>query len=231
MGSYLNPGSGLFEMSLGSEIYVDKSRLIEQTNRCVRTQQRYMCVSRPRRFGKSMALDMLAAYYDRTEDTEEMFQGLVISHSESYRKHLNKYDVIRINMQEFLSVAKDKDEMLKMLKDYLSFELLEYYMDIQFRDEKNLVQVMKDIYKVTKRSFVILIDEWDCLFREYQQDKDMQKQYLDFLRAWLKDKDYVALVYMTGILPIKKYGSHSALNMFAEYSMTCLLYTSPSPRD
>jgi hypothetical protein len=220
MGSYLNPGSGLFEMSLGSEIYVDKSRLIEQTNRCVRTQQRYMCVSRPRRFGKSMALDMLAAYYDRTEDTEEMFQGLVISHSESYRKHLNKYDVIRINMQEFLSVAKDKDEMLKMLKDYLSFELLEYYMDIQFRDEKNLVQVMKDIYKVTKRSFVILIDEWDCLFREYQQDKDMQKQYLDFLRAWLKDKDYVALVYMTGILPIKKYGSHSALNMFAEYSMT-----------
>ena len=79
---------------------------------------------------------------------------------------------------------------------------------------------MKDIYAKTKRSFVILIDEWDCLFREYQQDQEAQKKYLDFLRAWLKDKDYVALAYMTGILPIKKYGSHSALNMFTEYSMT-----------
>ena len=79
---------------------------------------------------------------------------------------------------------------------------------------------MKDIYAKTKRSFVILIDEWDCLFREYQQDQNAQKKYLDFLRAWLKDKDYVALAYMTGILPIKKYGSHSALNMFTEYSMT-----------
>ena len=79
---------------------------------------------------------------------------------------------------------------------------------------------MKDIYAKTKRAFVILIDEWDCLFREYQQDQDSQKKYLDFLRAWLKDKEYVALAYMTGILPIKKYGSHSALNMFTEYSMT-----------
>lgn len=89
-----------------------------------------------------------------------------------------------------------------------------------FRDKNNLIQVMKDIYSKNRSSFIILIDEWDCLFREYQQDQHAQKQYLDFLRAWLKDKDYVALAYMTGILPIKKYGSHSALNMFTEYSMT-----------
>lgn len=89
-----------------------------------------------------------------------------------------------------------------------------------FRDEENLVQVMKDIYTCTKHSFVILIDEWDCLFREYKEDKESQRKYLDFLRAWLKDKAYVALAYMTGILPIKKYGSHFALNMFTEYSMT-----------
>src|SRR5699024_6568643 len=90
----------------------------------------------------------------------------------------------------------------------------------RFRDDSNLIQVMKDIFSSTRRSFIILIDEWDCLFREYQQDKDAQKKYLDFLRAWLKDKEYVALAYMTGILSIKKYGSHSALNMFTEYSMT-----------
>lgn len=94
------------------------------------------------------------------------------------------------------------------------------FQEVRFRDENNLIQVMKDIYAKTKRSFVILIDEWDCLFREYLQNQDAQKKYLDFLWAWLKDKDYVALAYMTGILPIKKYGSYSALNMFTEYSMT-----------
>ena len=107
-----------------------------------------------------------------------------------------------------------------MLNEYLIFDLKEQYGQVRFRDEKNLVQVMKDVYSYTKHPFVILIDEWDCLFREYQQDQEAQKKYLDFLRFWLKDKEYVALAYMTGILPIKKYGSHSALNMFTEYSMT-----------
>ena len=110
--------------------------------------------------------------------------------------------------------------MLRMLNDYLIFDLKEQYSQVRFRDEKNLVQVMKDVYNYTKHPFVILIDEWDCLFREYQQDQEAQKKYLDFLRFWLKDKEYVALAYITGILPIKKYGSHSALNMFTEYSMT-----------
>ncbi len=220
MGSYLNPGAGLFEMSLNSEIYVDKSRLIEQTNRRIKTQQRFICVSRPRRFGKSMALHMLAAYYGRSENTADLFGGLSVGKTESYKNHLNRYDVIRINLQEFVNAAKGIDAMLKMLNDYLIFDLLETDHDIRFRDEKNLIQVMKDIYIKTNRSFIILIDEWDCLFREYQQDKGVQKQYLDFLRAWLKDQEYVALAYMTGILPIKKYGSHSALNMFTEYSMT-----------
>ncbi len=220
MGSYLNPGSDLFEMALRSQIFVDKSGLIEKTNRCVRTLQRYLCVSRPRRFGKSMAADMLAAYYDRSVDTDALFEKLQISSTEDYRKHLNQYDVIKINMQEFLSATSGIDEMLRMLNDYLIFDLKEQYSQVRFRDEKNLVQVMKDVYASTRHSFVILIDEWDCLFREYQQDQDAQKKYLDFLRFWLKDKEYIALAYMTGILPVKKYGSHSALNMFTEYSMT-----------
>lgn len=133
---------------------------------------------------------------------------------------MKQYDVIQINMQDFLSVTNSVDEMLSKLCEYLIFDLKDYFANVRFRDEDNLIQVMKDIFAKTKHSFIILIDEWDCPFREYQQDKDAQKKYLDFLRAWLKDKDYVALAYMTGILPIKKYGSHSALNMFIEYSMT-----------
>ena len=218
MGSYLNPGTKGFQESLNSKIYVDKTGLIEKTNAVLNTRQKFLCVSRPRRFGKSMAADMLAAYYER--DEVSLFDSLKISQSASYHMHLNQYDVIKINMQEFLSMTCSMGEMLTMLQNYLIFDLADHFSDIRFRDEKNLIQVMKDIYAKTRRAFVILIDEWDCLFREYQQDQEAQKKYLDFLRAWLKDKDYVALAYMTGILPIKKYGTHSALNMFTEYSMT-----------
>ena len=220
MGSYLNPGNFSFRGSLRSKIYVDKSELIAKTNEVLYTEQKYICVSRPRRFGKSMAANMLAAYYDRSENTEELFQNLSISKDRSYKENLNQYDVIKINMQEFLSMSETVEEMLQMLKDYLVSDFKEAFREIQFRDEKNLIQVMKDVFSYTRCPFVILIDEWDCLFREYKQNKEAQKKYLDFLRAWLKDKDYVALAYMTGILPIKKYGSHSALNMFTEYSMT-----------
>ena len=220
MGSYLNPGSSAFKIALNSEIFVDKSGLIEITNRYLNTMQRYICVSRPRRFGKSMAADMLAAYYARGIDSDILFNNLKISQREGYRAHLNQYDVIKINMQEFLSASRTMEDMLAMLKRYLLMELTESFCEVRYWDKENLVQVMKDIFAQTQRPFVILIDEWDCFFREYKQDKEAQKQYLDFLRSWLKDKDYVGLAYMTGILPIKKYGSHSALNMFSEYSMT-----------
>lgn len=218
MGSYLNPGSKGFQESLNSAIYVDKSGLIAKTNAILNTRQKFLCVSRPRRFGKSMAADMLAAYYGREEDTSVLFETLEVSREKSYGKHLNQYDVIKVNMQEFLSTAGSIDEMLRMLQARVTADLKRKYPDSA--DNSHLMFVMQDIYVDTKRPFVILIDEWDCLFREYQQDKDAQKKYLDFLRVWLKDKEYVALAYMTGILPIKKYGSHSALNMFTEYSMT-----------
>ena len=220
MGSYLNPGNFSFRGSLRSQIYVDKSKLIAKTNEALCTEQKYICVSRPRRFGKSMAANMLAAYYDRGEGTEELFRNLAISQDKSYKENLNQYDVIKINMQEFLSMSETMEEMLGMLKNYLVSDFEETYPEVRFRDKKNLIQVMKDVFSYTRCPFVILIDEWDCLFREYKQDKEAQKKYLDFLRVWLKDKDYVAMAYMTGILPIKKYGSHSALNMFTEYSMT-----------
>ncbi len=220
MGSYLNPGSERFRTSLRSQIYVDKSLLIPEINKLVRTEQKYVCVSRPRRFGKSMAADMLLAYYSIGEDTSVLFDNLKVSRTKSYKEHLNQYDVIKINMQEFLSAVHDVDAMLAILKKYISFDLFDRYEHVRFRDEQNFIQMMKDVYAATGRPFIILIDEWDCLFREYAHDTEAQKKYLDFLRLWLKDQSYVALAYMTGILPIKKYGSHSALNMFSEYSMT-----------
>lgn len=220
MGSYLNPGSGGMRTSLRSKIYVDKTKLIEQINQHIGTAQKFLCVSRPRRFGKSMAAEMLAAYYGDGEDTSSLFDGLKIAKASSYKEHLNQYHVLKINMQEFLSSTNSVEEMLERLQRYLSLEMRANYRDVLYLDESNVIQVLKDVHAATHRPFVILIDEWDCLFREYAHDTESQKKYLDFLRLWMKDQEYVALAYMTGILPIKKYGTHSALNMFTEYSMT-----------
>ena len=224
MGNSLNPDISTFARVVNSEIYVDKTGLIEYTNRSAKTLQSYICISRPRRFGKSIAANMLSAYYTCEYDSRELFSNLKIASSDSYEKHLNKYDVIFLNMQEFLSQSSNVEEMLSLLKKSVIWDLLDKYPDFRYFDETNLMRTLQDIYNKTKRPFVVIIDEWDCIFREYITDKKAQEKYLDFLRDLLKDKGYVALAYMTGILPIKKYGTHSALNMFDEFSM---IYAGP----
>ena len=220
MGNYLNPDISTFARVVNSEIYVDKTGLIEYTNRSAKTLQSYICISRPRRFGKSIAANMLSAYYTCEYDSRELFSNLKIASSDSYEKHLNKYDVIFLNMQEFLSQSSNVEEMLSLLKKSVIWDLLDKYPDFRYFDETNLMRTLQDIYNKTKRPFVVIIDEWDCIFREYRENHEAQEQYLDFLRDFLKDKAYIHLAYMTGILPIKKYGTHSALNMFDEFSMT-----------
>ena len=204
---------------MNSEIYVDKTGLIESLNKLIDTEQRYVCVSRPRRFGKSMAIRMLSAYYGGENDSDTMFKNLEIAQYSDYKKYLNKYIVLCLNMQEFLSDSSSTAQMEKQINQLLMREIKKNYADIDFFDETNLIQSMKDIYEETRQSFIVLIDEWDCIFREYKNRKNEQERYLDFLRKLLKDKEYISLAYMTGILPIKKYGTHSALNMFMEFSM------------
>lgn len=219
MGIYLNPGKTKFEKAVNSEIYVDKSMLIKHTNARINTSEQNICISRPRRFGKSMAANMLAAYYGRGYDSRELFQGLKITQTDKFEMHLNQYDVLFLNMQEFLSRTSSIEEMLDRIKRLVAREIVREYPDVDYFDKDDLVQCMQEVCAEHQNSFVIIIDEWDCIFREYKNDKASQEKYLDFLRDMLKDKEYVALAYMTGILPIKKYGTHSALNMFHEYSM------------
>ena len=219
MGIYLNPSNYGFQEAINSEIYVDKSGLVSFTNTKLKTSQKYICVSRPRRFGKSMNLAMLAAYYSKGCNSQELFDGLSIARNEHYKEHLNQYNVIYINMQDFLSRSKDIENMLQRLEKRLFKDLQKANSEAELDIDDGLTFWMEDFFNVDKTPFVILIDEWDCVMREHMNDKESQKTYLDFLRTWLKGKDYVALAYMTGILPIKKYGTHSALNMFDEYSM------------
>jgi len=220
MGDYLNPSNIGFGYSLRSQIYVDKSGVISYTNSVLMTQQRYICVSRPRRFGKTMAADMLAAYYSCGCESSQMFADLAVAKESSYKDNLNYYNTIFLNMQEFLSKSVNINDMLSKIADKVYKEIVIEYPNISLSPSDDLIDSMQAIFKLSKIPIVFIIDEWDCIFREYKEDKTSQRIYLDFLRSLLKDKQYVALAYMTGILPIKKYGTHSALNMFREFSMT-----------
>ncbi|MDE6619922.1 MAG: ATP-binding protein [Lachnospiraceae bacterium] len=219
MGVYLNPGNKGFWRAIRSEIYVDKTGLITHTNKCLNTEEGFVCVSRPRRFGKSMALKMLAAYYSRGCDSRELFAKYRIARDNTFEKHLNQYDVIYLNMQQFL-IEADSGKVTEYLEQEVLRELRREYGKYLSRQDMGLAAALREIYVETDRQFIFLIDEWDCVMRERQESEAMQKQYLDFLRNLLKDQEYAALAYMTGILPVKKYGQHSALNMFREYSMT-----------
>ena len=219
MGIYLNPDNIGFQKALNSKIYVDKSEMIAQVNKMVYTQDRYLCVTRPRRFGKTMAANMLTAYYSRGCDSRDMFASLKISADDSFEKHLNKYNVIHFNMIDFLNKNDSIAENLDYLSRMLIYEIKDENEDVDCFDWDDLVTVLGDVFAENRKQFIFIIDEWDCVFRIKKYSTDEQIKYLNFLRNLLKDKSYVALAYMTGILPIKKNGYNSSLNMFSEISM------------
>lgn len=219
MGILLNPDNSDFKRAINSKIYIDKSELIQYTNSVINTEQRFICVSRPRRFGKSMAANMLTAYYSKGCDSRELFGEYKISQTYSFEKYLNKYNVIHINMVNFVNRG-NITEMINYLMRRLLYELKRENSDVDCFDWEDLITVLAEIFDAKGIPFVFIIDEWDCIFRKNKSDAEAQTLYLDFLRNLLKDQSYVALAYMTGILPIKKYGEHSAINVFYEYSMT-----------
>lgn len=220
MGIYLNPNNVDFKRALNSKVYIDKSELIQYTNSVMNTEQQFICVSRPRRFGKSMAANMLTAYYSCGCDSREIFQNLKVAQDFSFEKHLNQYNVIHLNMRDYLTESESMQELIQFIEEDVLDELEQEFPDLRMPRRKTLVKVFEQAFVQFHVPFVFIIDEWDCIFRVHKKDLESQTRYLDFLRNLLKDKSYVALAYMTGILPIKKYGEHSAINVFYEYSMT-----------
>ena len=223
MGMYLNPGKDSYQLTLNSEVFVDKTGMIRYINSILNTQQRFVSVSRPRRFGKTTAADMICAYYDRQADSREMFEKLKLAKEDAgeaqpWDVYLNQFDVIRIVMTDFIKMNVSVTEGLNKMCRRILDELEETYPEVRY-DPDDFHYSLAKFSQKSGHQYVIVIDEWDMVFRYRENDSESQKQYLDFLRDWMKDRSYIALSYMTGILPIKKYGKHSALNMFDDYSM------------
>lgn len=167
-----------------------------------------------------MTAEMLCAYYSKGCESKKLFQDLTISKDQSFHTHLNQYNVLFLNMQRFLSRAEDPNNLIFYLQKVVLSEIKEVYKEIVCTQEEHLATALENIFEKTQMGFLFIIDEWDCIFRENRYNIEAQTKYLDFLRDLLKDQTYVKLAYMTGILPIKKYGTHSALNIFREFSMT-----------
>ena len=222
MGRFVNPDNSAFQVALNSKIYIDKTGLIEYTNSVLDTSDAYICNSRPHRFGKSYTANMLAAYYSKGCNSEEMFSGLDISRKSDFKTHLNQYDVIHIDIQWFLANCYNSNKIVSFLSDSVISELRDIYPDILPLGELSLPDSLSRIKDKTGQKFIIIIDEWDVLIRDEATNYYIQNEYINFLRGMFKGTEptkYIQLAYLTGILPIKKEKTQSAVNNLEEFTM------------
>ena len=222
MGMFVNPNAAAFQCAVNSEVYIDKTGLLEYTNKVLGTNARFICNSRPRRFGKSVTVDMLTAYYSKGCDTEKMFSGLEISKCPDFYEHLNKYDVIHFDVQWCCISAGSSENLISYITNIVVSELRETYPEVNLVENSTIYGAMARINTVLGKQFIVIIDEWDVLIRDEASDVKTQEEYINFLRAMFKGTEptkYIQLAYLTGILPVKKEKTQSALNNFKDYSM------------
>ena len=243
MGNILNPTDGNSFINLvkfkESEIFVDKTEFIEKMSSKINTQNRFIAITRPRRFGKTVTAHMLSAYYSKGYTGQNIFDKLEIANKPSFAEHLNKYNVLYIDMNsirdDYIAYTEDEDLQVKgvtSIVDYLQYSVIEElkedkeYVNILSESrkvgKKNLSSALNEICNQTKEQFILIMDEWDLICREYRNEPELLEKFIEVMRGLFKsDKGQAcfALAYLTGILPIKKYNSQSALNVFKEYNM------------
>lgn len=222
MGTYVNPGNNSFLSAVRSEIYIDKTGMLEILNKNINKESRYFAVSRARRFGKSMAAGMIDAYYSRGCDSGELFAPYEIAKAPDFEDHLNKYNVVHFDVASFFNAAKRSEDVISLMDQMLLDEMLEEFPYLKGRKCINMAAAINQVYKYDKVQFIIVIDEWECIIRDAKDDEQLILDYLKYLRGFFKteeSKQFLALGYITGILPIKKVKGESALNNFWEYTM------------
>ncbi len=221
MGIYLNPSNVGFKGTLAAEIYVDKTMLISELNTFIDKANKYICVSRPRRFGKTIATNMLCAYYSKGCDSRDIFDKMKISKADNYEKYLNKLNFIAIDVASEYQTAPKKEETLNLLTKRVRKEFKAQFPKIEFDDNATIANCIQDVYAATNETFVIILDEYDCLVRD-QFGTHLFADYLEFLNGLFKSntlRPAISLAYITGILPVVRDRVQSKLNNFREYTI------------
>lgn len=241
MGKFIKIGNDGFRAVRNGE-FVDKSKLIDIVNATLNTERQFICVSRARRFGKSIGAKMLYAYYDQWCADRELFAGLDIYSSPSFSRHFQHYPVLYLDMTDFVT-RYNSQEIVDHIQSDVVAELKDEFPDVQYRENSDLADVLSAIVsqQLHQQKFIMIIDEWDAILREFTDENDVSEQYVRLLRGLFKSANAMstfACVYMTGILPIKKYNTQSALNNFHEYSVVqpgpmaeCFGFTSQEVRE
>lgn len=223
MGMFLNSISPVEEYKdiVKSRFFVDKTLLIEEIISTVKVDgQKFLCITRPRRFGKSVMANMIYTFFGKAEEGSGIFDTLQISQTADWRECLNQYDVIYIDFSRLPRNCNCYEQYIGRIQDGINADLVEKYQEIKIDIEGTVWDNLQLVFEKTKEKFVFVMDEWDSIFhKDFITDND-RKNYLEFLRDLLKGQAYVELAYMTGILPIAKYSSSSEINMFKEYDMS-----------
>ena len=220
---------GLFLNSIGiydryktvtkGQYFVDKTALLEEIIPLLGQEQRFICITRPRRFGKTIMANMIGAFFEKGIENRKIFDSFAISKAEQYEEHIGKYNVIYIDFSEIPEGCKDYNSYIKRISDGIKSDLQDAFSEIGLQRKVSIWDLLSDVFEKTGEKFIFVMDEWDAPFNmEFVTEND-RKSYLLFLKLLLKGKSYVELAYMTGVLPIAKYSSGSELNMFLEYDM------------
>ena len=223
MGVYVNPGNNGFKELIKSGNYIDKTGMISYVNSVLNTRNKEICFTRPRRFGKTCAADMLCAYYSCGCDSEDLFQNLKIADDPSFEKHLNQYPVIYFGLIDFMTrESVPREQVVKSIQQNIIADMALEYPDAPVRPALSVQENILNVSRYLNRKFIIIIDEWDMILREEKDNTALQDEYINFLRSLFRGtqvSDFLACAYMTGILPIIKYNTQSALSDFREYTM------------
>ena len=222
MGFYLNNKSkvSLYKSEMQRPYFVDKTLILSELFPLIESGNSHICITRPRRFGKTVMANMIGAFFEKDEDTKEIFDQLKISKSPEYEKHRNKHDVIYIDFSKMPEDCDNYDQYISRIINRLKKDLIREYPDADYEEEDALWDILDCIFDMYDgQKFIFVMDEWDCVFHKAFITREDQQKYISFLSNLLKDHGYVELSYMTGILPIAKYSSGSELNMFLEYTM------------
>ncbi len=221
MNIYLNPGNAGFKRVLAGKIYVDKTMMLSELNKIIDSENQYICVSRPRRFGKTIATNMMCAYYSKGCDSREMFNKLKISKAKNYEEYLNKLNFIKIDVASEYQNAVKKELMLEKLTEKVKREFVSQFPNVDFAICESIADCMMEVYAATDETFVIILDEYDCLVRD-TFGTHLFADYLEFLNGLFKSdtlKPAISLAYITGILPVVRDRVQSKLNNFREYTI------------
>ena len=221
MGIFLNSTAPFeaYKITALDKYFVDKTMLIEELIPSIGREQRFLCITRPRRFGKTVMANMVASYFGKAIDSSFIFEHLAIAKSPVYEEYINKYDVIYIDFSRLPENCQTYEEYINRIKTGIKEDLLEEFPELELKEEMSLWDILAKIFQKTNRKFMFIMDEWDAVFHMPFIFQKERQEYLLFLKNLLKDQVYVELAYMTGILPIAKYSAASELNMFVEYNM------------